>query len=89
MIYHFILYIAVSLVRLLEFLFFARAIMSWFAQSGSSSIYEFLYTITEPIVLPFRQLTNRVEVLRQCPFDIAFLLAFFALELLLQLLHSI
>ena len=68
---------------------FARAIMSWFAQGRDSKIYEFLYTVTEPLVLPFRHLLDGVRSLRNVPIDIAFLLAFFTLELVLMLLYSL
>ncbi len=85
----FVLYMAVSVVRLLEFLFFARAIMSWFIRDGSSPIYEFLYMVTEPIILPFRKLTEQFPTLRQFPIDLAFLMAFFMLELILRLLYGL
>lgn len=78
-----------SIVRCLEFLLFARAIMSWFVQGRDSKLYDFLYTVTEPLILPFRHLLDGVRVLRSCPLDIAFLLAFFALELILTLLYSL
>ncbi|MBC5724107.1 YggT family protein [Agathobaculum sp. NSJ-28] len=85
----FILNFVTSIVRCLEFLLFARAIMSWFAQGRDSKIYEFLYTVTEPLVLPFRHLLDGVRSLRNVPIDIAFLLAFFTLELVLMLLYSL
>ena len=45
--------------------------MSWFAQGRDSKIYEFLYTVTEPLVLPFRHLLDGVRSLRNVPIDIA------------------
>lgn len=81
--------IAIKLVRLLEFLLFARAIMSWFAQSSGSQIYEFLQMITEPLIAPFRALINNFEFARRCPIDISFLVTFFALELVLTLLYRL
>lgn len=84
-----VIYIAASLIRLLQFLFFARAIMSWFIRGGSSPIYDFLYMVTEPIIQPFRNLTNRIDALRSFPMDVAFLLAFVMLEVLLTLLYAL
>lgn len=84
-----ILRFVASVVRCMEFMFFARAIMSWFPQGRSSKIYEFLYMVTEPIILPFRHLTERISALRGIPFDIPFLLAFFSLELILTLLYRL
>jgi len=87
--YYVVLQFATAGIRCLEFLFFARAIMSWFAQGRDSSIYEFLYLVTEPIVQPFRKLTERIDALRGFPVDIAFILAFLALEMILMLLYSL
>lgn len=92
MIHYVVLQFVTALIRGLEFLFFARAIMSWFVQgsdSGISGIYEFLYMVTEPIVQPFRKLTERIDALRGVPVDIAFFLAFLSLEFILILLYSI
>lgn len=89
MINYFVLRFAASVIRCLELLFFARAVMSWFPQGRDSKIAEFLYTVTEPIILPFRSLIGRIDALRNCPLDISFLLAFFALEIILTLLYSL
>ncbi len=89
MINYVVLQFVTALIRGLEFLFFARAIMSWFAQGRDSGIYEFLYLVTEPIVQPFRKLTERIDALRGFPVDIAFFLAFVSLELILMLLYNL
>lgn len=89
MLHLYVLNFVASIIRCLEFLFFARALMSWFAQGRDSRIYEFLYLVTEPIILPFRRLFERVDALRGFPFDIPFLVAFFALELILTLLYNL
>lgn len=78
-----------SLVRLLQFLLFGRAIFSWFPQMRGSKIAEFLYLVTEPIIMPFRSLVNRFQGARMLPIDIAFFCAFLALEFLQMLLFSL
>ena len=78
--------IAVSVVRLLEFLLLARAVLSWFPQSHGSKLSEFLYMVTEPMIMPFRNLLNRFDAIRMMPIDISFLCAFFALEIILGIL---
>lgn len=75
-----------TIIRFLEFLMFARAIFSWFPQMHNSSIAEFLYMVTEPIILPFRSLLDRFRSLRMMPIDLSFLCAFLALEFLRMLL---
>ena len=84
-----IIYLVSSLLRILEFLFLARAVMSWFVQGSGSKIYEFLCLATEPLIQPFRNLLSRVDALRNSPFDFAFLLAFLVLTALDQVLYML
>lgn len=84
-----VVYAVSSLLRILEFLLFARAIMSWFVQESMSQIYEFLCLLTEPLVQPFRSLLGRIDALRGCPFDLAFMLAFLTLIALEQVLYML
>lgn len=79
-----VIYFVGSLLRILQFMFFARAIMSWFVQGSDSKIYE-----TEPVIQPFRSLLSRVSALRNCPFDFAFMLAFFVLIVLEQMVYML
>ena len=68
---------------------FARALFSWFPQWQDSKIAEFLYLVTEPIILPFRSLLDRFQGMRMIPIDFSFLLAFLVLEVLRVLLYSL
>lgn len=81
--------LAVSVVRLLEMLILFRALLSWFPQMRDSAVADFLYRVTEPVILPFRKLLNRFEALRSIPLDFSVLAAFLALELILGLLTSL
>lgn len=78
-----------SLIRLFEFLMFARAIFSWFPQARDSKISQYLYFLTEPIIMPFRSLLSRFDSLRMMPIDIAFFCAFLALEVIQGMLYSL
>ena len=84
-----VIYLVSSLLSILEFLFLARAIMSWFAQGRGSKIYEFLCLATEPLIQPFRVLLSHIDALRNSPFDFAFLLAFFVLVALERVLYML
>lgn len=78
---------ASSMLAVFEYLLMFRAIMSWFPQMQGSRIYEFIYGITEPVVMPFRKLIQNVDALKGFPIDISFMLAFMTiifLEILLQ-----
>ncbi len=68
---------------------FARAIFSWFPQMQGSKIVEFLYMVTEPIIIPFRSLLDRFQGMRMMPIDLSFLCAFLALEVLQMMLYSL
>ena len=82
-----IIYLVSSLLSILEFLFLARALMSWFAQGNGSKVYEFLCMATEPLIQPFRVLLSRIDALRNSPFDFAFILAFFVLMAFQRVLY--
>ncbi len=78
--------IVVTLLSFLEFAMFARAILSWFPQGRDSRLNEMLYFVTEPIIMPFRKLTEPFQRGSMIPIDFAFLLAFIMLGVLRQLL---
>lgn len=78
-----------SVLSLLEFLMFARAIFSWFPQASGSRIGEFLYNVTEPLIMPFRALFERFPSTRMMPIDIPFFCAFLVLIVLQRMLYSL
>lgn len=84
-----IVWIVRAAIRLLEFLLFARAIISWFPNARDSQVADFLYAVTEPIVQPIRNLLNRISALRMMPIDFSVLFAFIILEILEALLYSL
>ena len=78
---------AVSMLSIFEYLLMFRAIMSWFPQIQGGRLFEFIYGITEPLLMPFRKLLQNVDSLKGFPIDISFMLAFMTiifLEILLQ-----
>ena len=82
-------YIVGNLLRILEFLLFARAILSWFRVDVGSKLYVFLCLISEPLIQPFRSLTAGIDAFRGCPFDIPFMLAFFTIIVLEQVIYML
>ncbi len=79
--------VALSMLSVFEYLLMFRAIMSWFPQLQGGKVFEFIYGITEPLLMPFRKLFQNVDALRGFPIDISFMLAFMTiifLEILLQ-----
>ena len=62
-----------------------RAIMSWFPME-SNAFENFLYTITEPIILPVRKLFERFNWFQGLPIDVSFFVTYLLLSVLLLLL---
>lgn len=89
MLVYLIFRLAISLVVLLQWMLIIRALMSWFPQIQQSRAYDFVCTITEPLVQPFRAFLSRFEVMRTSPVDFSSLLAFLVLCLLQELLQAL
>ena len=87
-----LIYTAISwLLRIVEFLMLVRAIFSWIPvpPPALSGIYRAVYTLTEPLINPFRRLLNRFAFVRSCPIDLSFLAAIIALEIIGRLFYVV
>jgi YggT family protein len=47
-------------LNLIVFLILARAIMSWIVRDLSNPIAAFIFQVTEPLLMPFRAIINRL-----------------------------
>lgn len=72
------------LCRVLIFIIFIRAILSWFAISPYSPIVVFLDRITEPILAPLRRIVPRLGMV-----DIAPMVAIIILIVIMYLIARI
>ena len=79
---------AITRIGFLEIAMFARAILSWFDQTGESRISAFLFTITEPIIFPIRALCEKMHWFEGIPIDIPFMLTYLVLILLQALMGA-
>ena len=79
----------VSLINLLQFMLFVRAILSWFPQMRSNGIVSFLYFVTEPVLAPIRSLLRRIPALDNMPIDLSIIVAFLLLSLLSRIIYMI
>lgn len=86
--YYFVYFVA-RIIELLQFFMLARAIFSWFPQARGSKIGDLLYLATEPIIMPFRALLDRIGAFRGFMLDIPFLCAFLALSIVENILYSL
>ncbi len=71
--------------RFIILLLFARAIMSWFVRDLSHPIADFIYSFTEPILLPMRNLFDRLGI-NMMGLDLSFLATFIAIQFIYRLL---
>lgn len=58
-----------------------RVIMSWFVD-GDNMLFNFLYNITEPIVMPMRKLLRKFNSASGFPLDISFFITYILLVML-------
>lgn len=85
-----ILYILMKTVSLLlsamQLLMMLRAVISWLPVDEDSNVVNFLYAMTEPLIVPIRSLLSRFEALDDLPIDISFFIAFMLLSIVRILL---
>jgi YggT family protein len=74
--------IALALLSALDLAMFARAILSWIDPMGDGPLSSFLYTVTEPIILPFRKLFEKKNWFTGVPIDMAFFFAMISIMIL-------
>ncbi len=88
-----LVYVITSLVSIflsvLHILMLVRAIMSWLPIDEDSPIMNFIYAMTEPIIIPIRMLLEKSETVRSFPIDISFFIAFILLSVLQAMLPSV
>ena len=78
------------LISALELLMIARALLSWLPFFDEDSpLQNFLFTVTEPVILPIRALLERSETIASLPIDLSFFVAYFILILIGIFLPSV
>ena len=89
----FCLYLVVTLgdtlLSAILFAMLARAVMSLLFMGEENKLSLFLYSITEPFILPFRALFAKLGWFQGMPLDAAFFFATIALSMLQACLLSI
>ena len=61
---------------------FLRVILSWFMFGEENRIMFFLYSMTEPIVLPVRILLDKLGWFRSIPIDMSFFFTYILLSII-------
>ena len=76
--------ITIRVLGILQWLIIIRALCSWFPQVG-----EFLYTVTEPMLAPCRNLLSRFQVGRGMMLDFSPLIVFLLLEFARRIVYAL
>ena len=63
------------LLYAMQFLMFARAIMSWFAPDEDNRFTQFLFAVTEPFLYPIRKILSKFNFFQNIPIDMSFMAA--------------
>ena len=79
----------ITLLRVYELLFVVRAIMSWFPMAQGGGFSYFLYSVTEPVLAPIRNVLHRIPALANIPIDFSVLVAFLLIDILRTLVLNI
>ena len=78
--------ICLAMIDIIIIAMFIRAIMSLFIEEDNV-ILSFLYSITEPIILPVRKLFDRFNFMSGLPIDLSFLITYVLLSALKSILE--
>ncbi len=85
-----IAYILAATVRailvVLELLMLGRALISWLPLPEDSPVENFLYSVTEPVIMPVRSLCERFGWFENLPIDMPFFITFILLSVLSAIL---
>ena len=75
------------LLDVVQFALLIRAILSWFDPMQEWRLSQFLFLVTEPVILPLRRLCSRMHWFEGVPMDMPFMLTWMVL-LVFQLILS-
>ncbi|MBO6053832.1 MAG: YggT family protein [Clostridia bacterium] len=81
-----VVYVLMTTVRavliVLELLMLARALVSWLPLEEGSPVENFLFAVTEPVIMPVRALFDAFGWFEGLPIDVAFFVTFLLLSIL-------
>ena len=70
------------LLSALQLAMLARAVLSWFPVDEDNRIMNFLYAVTEPVIMPVRALMEKFGWFEGLPIDMSFFFTFILLSVL-------
>ena len=86
---YFLVAIITLAIDILQFLMMIRAVLSWLPFDDSSSLVRFVTIATEPIIIPVRNLMERLNFFTNLPIDLSFFVAYLLLIFVRVLLPAV
>ncbi len=87
------IYVITTLVSIflviLHGLMLMRAVFSWLPVDDEMGAVNFVYSVTEPVILPFRLVLERSEFVASLPIDVPFFAAFFSIGIIQTFLPAV
>ncbi len=81
---------ALVILNVFSYALVFRCICSWIPQLSNSSVGNFIYSITEPVVAPVRRLLYRlIPSLERLPIDLSVLTVFLIIDFLMLIIYRI
>ena len=88
-----ICYVIITIVKIfiyvLQLAMLLRAVMSWIPDMQENKFSDFLYTVTESVVIPVRMLFEKMNWFQNMPLDVSFIVAYLLLAILSAILGAI
>lgn len=78
-------FLCVALLDIVSISMLIRAIMSLF--TDGNAVYNFVYSITEPLIMPLRKILNGLDFVSGIPIDIPFLITYMLISVLRNILN--
>ena len=82
----YIRYVARGLIELISLLLFVRAILSWIPGARDTRFYGVMHMRTEPFVLPFRMLFDKIGIGQGFFLDLSFIATILTLQVIAAIL---
>ena len=79
-----IVYFARVLLNIIDIALLIRAVLSWVAPGKYNRFIHFIYLLSEPVILPFRKLFDKLNIGVNSPIDLPFLCAVLTVSFLLN-----
>lgn len=81
MVIKYIAWVLYSLISAFQMIMVVRAICSWIPPVRDTKFFGFLHMITEPPLIPIRNLLYKISWIRNFPLDLSFLVLYFLLNI--------